>query len=122
MVFTGQSRGMHIMAGIFSMGKLYLAGKAPLLVGDMVVNFGDILPETSKSSACWDMGRDSYLTWMSSDSLYLPWFVDLELESTGHARSPRINSHLSPMANYATLSSSISYYQGNKRHIGSGNQ
>ena len=31
------------------MGKLYLAGKAPLLVGDMVVNFGDILPELAKA-------------------------------------------------------------------------
>ena len=29
----------------------------PLLVGDKLVNFGDILPETSKNSACWDMGQ-----------------------------------------------------------------
>ena len=38
------------------MDNLYLAGKTPLLVGDMLVNFWDILSETSKSSACWDMG------------------------------------------------------------------
>ena len=57
--FTGQSRNVHIMAGIFSMDNLYLAGKTPLLAGDMLVNFGDTLPETSKSSACWNMGRVS---------------------------------------------------------------
>ena len=34
----------------------------PLLVGDMLVNFGDILPETSKSSACWDISVNSHLT------------------------------------------------------------
>ena len=28
------------------------------------VNFGDILPETSKSSAFWDMGVDSHLKWL----------------------------------------------------------
>ena len=39
------------------MNNLYLAVNTPLLVGDMLVNVGDILPETSKSSACWDMGR-----------------------------------------------------------------
>ena len=44
------------MSGIFSFDKLYLAGKKPLLVRDMLVNFEDILPETSKSSACLDMG------------------------------------------------------------------
>ena len=27
------------------------------------VNFGDILPETSKSSAFWDVGMDSHLKW-----------------------------------------------------------
>ena len=33
--FAGQSRNVQIMAGILSMDNLYLAGKAPLLVGDM---------------------------------------------------------------------------------------
>ena len=36
--------------GIFSLDNLYLAGKAPLLVREMLANFDDILPETSKSS------------------------------------------------------------------------
>ena len=55
MAFTGPSRNLHSMAGIFSIDNLYLAGKAPLLVGDMLINFRDILPETSKSSAYLDM-------------------------------------------------------------------
>ena len=61
MAFTGQSRKSHIMAGMFSMDNLYLTWKTPLLVWDMLVNFGDILPETSKSRACWDMGGNSHL-------------------------------------------------------------
>ena len=50
-----------------------LAGKTPLLAGDMLINFGDFLPETSKSSAYWDMGRSSHLTLLFSDvdSLYM---------------------------------------------------
>ena len=48
--FTGQYRNVHIMAGIFSMENLYLARKSPLLVGYMVVDFGNILPEISKSN------------------------------------------------------------------------
>ena len=32
-----------------------------MLVGDMLVNFGNILSETSKSSACWDMSGNSHL-------------------------------------------------------------
>ena len=56
----------------FSLENLDLAGKTPLLVGDILVNFEDTLTETSKSSACWDMGGNSHLTWLSSDSLYLP--------------------------------------------------
>ena len=35
------------------MDNLYLAAKTPF--GDMLVKFGNILPETSKSSACWDI-------------------------------------------------------------------
>ena len=57
MAFTGQSRNLHAMAGIFTLDNLYLAGKHPFQVRDMLINFADILPETSKSSACWDMGR-----------------------------------------------------------------
>ena len=55
----------YIMAGFFSMDNLHLARKPCLLVGDMLVNFGDILSETSKCSACWDIGVHSYLTWLS---------------------------------------------------------
>ena len=65
MAFTGRSRDLHIMAGIVSLYDLYLARKTPLLVRDM-------LPETKKCSACWDMGGNFHLTWLSSDSLYLP--------------------------------------------------
>ena len=72
MAFTGLPRNLHIMVEIFSLDNLSLAGKTPLLVGDMLVNFWDILPETSKSSAWWDMGGNSHLTWLTSNSLYLP--------------------------------------------------
>ena len=44
--FAGKSRNVHTMAGIFSLENRHLAGKSPLLVLDMLVNFGDILPET----------------------------------------------------------------------------
>ena len=54
------------------MNNLNLAGNLLLLVGDMLVNFGDILAETSKSSVFWDMGENSHVTWLSSDSRYLP--------------------------------------------------
>ena len=47
------------------------AGKTPLLVRDMSVNFQDILPETSKSRACWDMGGNSPLKWLSIFSQYV---------------------------------------------------
>ena len=50
MAFGGQSRNVHIIAGISSMDNLYLAGKTPLLVEDMLVTFGNILPLTSKGS------------------------------------------------------------------------
>ena len=72
MVFTDQSENLHIIAEPVQSDNLYLAGKALLLIMTMLVNFGDILPETGKSSACWDMGLNSLLTWLSSDSLYLP--------------------------------------------------
>ena len=53
MAFTGQSRNLHIKAGISSMHNLYLAGKPPLLVGDVLVNFEDILPETRPVLSDW---------------------------------------------------------------------
>ena len=82
MAFTGQPINLHNMAGISSMDNLYLAGKTPLLVGDMLVNFGDILPEIIKSSACWGMERNFHLTWLSSDRLYMPLCIELELKSS----------------------------------------
>ena len=51
---------LHILAGIFSLDILYLEGKSLLLMSNI---FGDILPETSKSSAFWDMGVNSNLKW-----------------------------------------------------------
>ena len=60
------------MADIFSLDKLYLAGKSALLVRDILVNFGNMLLETSKRNANWDMGGNFCLTWLSSDILYLP--------------------------------------------------
>ena len=33
-------------------------------MSNIQVNFGDNLPETSKSSAFWDMGVDSHLKWL----------------------------------------------------------
>ena len=35
--------------------------RSPLLMSNIQVNFGNILPKTSKSSAFWDMGVDSHL-------------------------------------------------------------
>ena len=54
-------QNLHILAGIFSLDILFLEGKSPLLMRNNQVNFGDILPETGKSSAFWDMGVDSHL-------------------------------------------------------------
>ena len=72
LAFTGLSGNLHIMAEMILLVNFYLTGKTPLLVMDMLVNFGDILPETSKISACWDIGGNSHLTWLPSDSLCLP--------------------------------------------------
>ena len=52
---------MHILAGIFSLDILYLEMKIPLLMRNSQVNF---LPETSNSSAFWDMGVVSHLKWL----------------------------------------------------------
>ena len=72
MAFTGQSENVHTTAEIFQSDNLYLAGKGLLLIMNMLVNFGDILRETGKRSGSGDMGGNSHLTWLSSDSLYLP--------------------------------------------------
>ena len=71
--FTGQSENLHILVGICPLDNLYLAAKTPLLVGEVLVSFGDVLPETSKSSACWDMGENSHQTWLFDDSFYIPY-------------------------------------------------
>ena len=47
---------MHSTKNVYADSILSVAGKTPLLVGDMLVNFWDILSEASKSSASWDMG------------------------------------------------------------------
>ena len=57
-------QNLHILAGIFSFDILYLEGKSPLRMSNIPVNFGDILPETSKSNASWDVGADSHLKWL----------------------------------------------------------
>ena len=44
MAFTGLSTNLHIMADIFSLDNLFLEGKTPLLVVDMLVNFGVFPP------------------------------------------------------------------------------
>ena len=62
-----------ILAGMFSLDILYLEGKSPLLMSNIQVNFGDILPETSKSSAFWDMGVDSHLKWLLMFSPNVNW-------------------------------------------------
>ena len=57
-------QNLHILAGIFSLDILYLEGKSPRLMSNIKINFGDILPETSKTSSFWDMGVDSHLKWL----------------------------------------------------------
>ena len=42
-------------------------------MSNIQVNFGDILPETSKSSAFWDMGVDSHLKWLLLFSPNVNW-------------------------------------------------
>ena len=53
MVLTSQSGNLHILK-------------------EVMVYFGDILTETRENSACSDMGGNSHVTRLSSDSLYLP--------------------------------------------------
>ena len=64
MAFTGQSKIHIFLAGIFPLDILYLEGKSPLLMRNIQVTFGNILPVTSKSSAFWDMGVNSNLKWL----------------------------------------------------------
>ena len=64
MAFTGQSKTLHILTGIFSLDILYLEGKSPLLMRNNQVNLAAILSETSKSSAFWDMCVNSNLKWL----------------------------------------------------------
>ena len=72
MVFTGVSRHLHIMVGVFSLDNLFLVGKNPLPVRDMLVNFWHILLETNKSSVYWDMDGNSHLKLFSGIIIYLP--------------------------------------------------
>ena len=70
MAFNGQSKSLHILAGIFSLDILYFKEKSPLLMRNNQVKFGDMLPETSKSSAFWDMGVNYHLKWLLLFSPY----------------------------------------------------
>ena len=51
-------------AGIVSSDILYLEGKSPLLMRNNQVKFVDMLPESNKNSAFWDMAVNSYLRWL----------------------------------------------------------
>ena len=54
----------------------YLEGKGPLLIRDMLVKFGDILTDSNKSSAFWDMGWSSIIKWLpmfSPDEAQVRW-------------------------------------------------
>ena len=88
MAFTGQSKNVQILAGIFSLNILYLEGKSPLLMRNIMVNLGPILPETSKSSAFWDMGGNYNLKWLP---LFSP---DEACESDGTSLTPLMTSPL----------------------------
>ena len=61
MVCTGQYRNLHTMAGIFSLDNIYQAEKIPLLVRDMLVNFGDVWPETSTGADTVGGGGGSWV-------------------------------------------------------------
>ena len=69
MAFTGLSKDLHILAGIFSLDILYLEEKSSLLMRNLQVIFVDILPETSKSSTFCDVGWNSNLKWLPLFSL-----------------------------------------------------
>ena len=63
--FNGQSKHLHILAGIVSLNNVNLAGKTPLLVRERLVNFGDSLPETSKNSSRSGMSGYVAVQWQS---------------------------------------------------------
>ena len=67
----------------FSLDILYLEGKSPLLMRNNHVKFGHMLPETSKSSAFWDMGVNSHLKWL------LQFSPDEVGESGRHQSTPQ---------------------------------
>ena len=48
----------------FFIGHSIFRRKKSFAMSSMQVNFQDILPETSKSSAFWDMGGDSHVKWL----------------------------------------------------------
>ena len=72
MAFDGQSKDLHIIADIFSLDDVYLAGKSPLLVRNKLLNLWDILPKTSKSSKLWDIGENFHLIGLSNKNAHLP--------------------------------------------------
>ena len=47
MACTGQSANWHILVGIFQLDNQSLVEETLLLVGDILVNLGDIPPDTS---------------------------------------------------------------------------
>ena len=49
-------------------------------LGTCWLTLGTSCHKQAKSSTGWDMGGNSHLTWLSSDCLYLPWWIELELE------------------------------------------
>ena len=49
-------------------------------LGTRKLTLGTSCHKQAKSSAGWDMVGNSHLTWLSSDCLYLPWWIELELE------------------------------------------
>ena len=51
MTSTGQSKYLHILAGIVSLDILYLEGKMSLLIGYMLFILWETLPKFRKSSA-----------------------------------------------------------------------
>ena len=62
MASIGQSKFAYFGRN-FLIGHSIFSREKPF-ADDIQVNFGDILPETSKSSAFWDMGVDSHLKWL----------------------------------------------------------
>ena len=63
MASTGQSKIAYFERNSLIGHSIFIEGKSPLLISNIQVNFGDILPETSKSSAFLDMGVDFHLKW-----------------------------------------------------------